>query len=61
MIDGDIKQADSRLFKNKNGIELMLNLSNDDSPYNKIFSAVKLIKTERSFAAGASEYLDEIG
>lgn len=59
IFDGDQKQADSRLFKNKNGIELLLKLSNSEK-YSKIFSAIKLQKTERSFAASAADYLDEL-
>ena len=59
IFDGDQKQTDSRLFKNKNGIELLLKLSNSEK-YSKIFSAIKLQKTERSFAASAADYLDEL-
>jgi predicted ribonuclease YlaK len=58
--DGDQAQTDKALFKEKNGLILVSKLS--DSPeYSKIFSSVKLAKTERSFAAGAADYLDEIG
>ena len=58
-IDGDISQTDSQLFKNKNGIQLLLKLS--ESPvYSKIFSTVRLLKTERSLAASAADYLEEI-
>ena len=58
-IDGDISQTDSQIFKNKNGIQLLLKLS--ESPiYSKIFSTVKLLKTERSLAASAADYLEEI-
>lgn len=57
--DGDIKQADSQLFKDKNGLKLLLNLRN--SPiYNKMFATVKLITTERSVTAQAAQYLDTI-
>lgn len=57
--DGDIKQADSNLFKNKNGLKLLLNLSK--SPiYSKIFGAVRLTSIERSFTANAADYLDNI-
>ena len=59
VFDGDVCQADSQLFKDKNGLNLLLKLS--DSPiYNKIFSAVKLVKTERSLTACAADYLDDI-
>lgn len=55
--DGDYKQADSHIFRNKNGLKLLMNLKN--SPiFSNIFAAVKLIKTERSFTAQASDYLD---
>ena len=58
--DGDQAQTDKALFKEKNGLILVSKLS--DSPeYSKIFSSVRLAKTERSFAAGAADYLDEIG
>lgn len=56
--DGDIKQADSQLFRNKSGLKLLLNLRK--SPiYSKIFSTVKLITTERSKTAQAAQFLDE--
>lgn len=57
--DGDMRQADSQLFKNKNGLKLLLNLRN--SPiYSKIFATVKLKNIERSLTARASDYLDKI-
>ena len=57
--DGDIKQSDSQLFRNKNGLKLLLNLRK--SPiYSKMFATVKLITTERSRTAQASQYLDNI-
>ena len=57
--DGDVRQADTNLFKNKNGLKLLLNLRN--SPiYSKIFSTVKLKNIERSLTARASDYLDKI-
>lgn len=57
--DGDYKQTDSQIFRNKNGLKLLLNLRK--SPYfSKIFGTVKLTKTERSFTAQAADYLDEI-
>lgn len=57
--DGDIHQADSNLFKNKNGLKLLLNLSKS-SIYSKIFGAVRLTTIERSLTANAAEYLDNI-
>lgn len=57
--DGDIKQADSQIFRNKNGLRLLLNLRR--SPiYSKIFATVKLKTTERSLTAQAAQYLDEV-
>jgi phosphate starvation-inducible PhoH-like protein len=57
--DGDLKQADSAIFRNKNGLKLLLNLRK--SPvYSKIFATVKLITTERSLTAQASSFLDDL-
>lgn len=57
--DGDIKQSDSQLFRNKNGLKLLLNLRK--SPiYSKMFATVKLITTERSKTAQAAQFLDDI-
>lgn len=57
--DGDIKQADSQLFRNKNGLKLLLNLRK--SPvYAKRFATVKLQTTERSETARAADFLDDI-
>lgn len=57
--DGDIKQADSQLFRNKNGLKLLLNLRK--SPiYCYKFATVNLLKTERSATAEAAQYLDNI-
>lgn len=57
--DGDIKQTDNHLFKEKSGLKLLLNLA--DSPdFSKIFGFVTLNTIERSFTARASDFLDEI-
>lgn len=57
--DGDFKQADSAIFRNKNGLKLLLNLRK--SPiYSKIFATVKLVTIERSLTAQASSYLDDL-
>lgn len=57
--DGDIKQADSQLFRNKNGLKLLLNLRK--SPvYSQRFATVKLNTTERSITVQAAQYLDDI-
>lgn len=56
--DGDIKQADSHIFRNKNGLKLLQKLK--DSPiFSKIFGTVKLVTIERSLTAQASAYLDD--
>lgn len=57
--DGDIKQTDNQLFKDKNGLKLLLNLRK--SPiYSRMFATVKLVTTERSITAQAAGYLDAI-
>lgn len=57
--DGDIKQADSQLFRNKNGLKLLLNLRK--SPiYSKMFATVQMVTIERSRTAQAADYLDQI-
>lgn len=58
MFDGDIKQTDNTVFKNKNGLKLLLNLRYSPQ-FSKIFSTVKLLKTERSETAEAAAFLDE--
>lgn len=56
--DGDIKQADNHVFRNKNGLKIIPKLK--DSPiFGKIFGAVKLTSIERSLTAQASAYLDD--
>ena len=56
--DGDLKQADSAVFRNRNGLQLLLNLRK--SPiYSKIFATVQMKLTERSLTAQAASYLDE--
>lgn len=57
--DGDLKQADSAIFRNKNGLKLLLNLRNSPE-YSKLFATVKLRIIERSQTAQASSYLDSI-
>lgn len=57
--DGDFKQADSAIFRNKNGLKLLLQLRK--SPiYSKIFATVKMNTIERSLTAQASAYLDSL-
>ncbi len=57
--DGDIKQTDNSMFKNKNGLQLLLHLA-DSKEFAKIFGVTTLTTIERSFTARASEYLDNI-
>ena len=57
--DGDIKQVDNYVFKNKNGLKLLLNLA-DSEKFSKIFGVVTLDTIERSLVAQASDYLDNI-
>ena len=57
--DGDLKQPDSEIFKNKSGLKLLLQLS--ESPeFSKIFSTVRLQSGERSITARAADYLDNL-
>ena len=57
--DGDTQQADTALFKDKNGLRLLTKLSNSER-FSKIFGAVKLRKVERSLAACAADYLEDL-
>lgn len=56
--DGDLKQADSQLFRNKSGLKLLLTLRKSPT-FNKMFSTVKLKAIERSKTAQAARFLDE--
>lgn len=57
--DGDIKQADSNIFRQKSGLKLLtkLRFSKD---YSDLFAAVRLEQIERSRTAQAAGYLDEL-
>lgn len=57
--DGDIKQSDSFVFKNKSGLKLLLYLS-QSKDYAPIFGTVNLRSIERSKTAQASEYLENL-
>lgn len=57
--DGDIPQADSAIFKDRNGLKLLLQLHNSDI-YSRIFSTVHLVTIERSIVAAAADYLDKL-
>lgn len=59
IFDGDQKQTDSSLFKNKNGLKLLSRLT-ENHRFAKIFGKVKLVKVERSFTAQAADYLDNL-
>ena len=52
-------KTDSSVFKNKNGLKLLTQLSKSQT-FADIFAAVKLITIERSKTANAASYLDEI-
>ena len=57
--DGDVKQSDSHVFKNKSGLKLLLHLSKSPE-YAEIFGTVKLNSIERSKTAQASAYLEQL-
>ena len=57
--DGDIKQSDSSIFRNKNGLKLLPFLA-DSNEFAKIFGMVKLKTIERSKTAQASAYLEQL-
>jgi hypothetical protein len=54
-----VKQSDSHVFKNKNGLKLLLHLSKSPE-YAEIFGTVKLNSIERSKTAQASAYLEQL-
>jgi len=57
--DGDIKQADSDIFRDQSGLRLLTKLK-DSNKFAPIFGMVKLNTIERSLTAQASAYLDEL-
>lgn len=57
--DGDYRQADNFLFKEKSGL-LHLSKLSDSSVFSQIFGSIKLLKVERSLTAQAADYLEEI-
>ena len=59
LFDGDMKQADSTIFRNKNGLKLLSQLSKS-ATFADIFAMVKLITIERSKTANAASFLDEL-
>lgn len=59
IFDGDEKQTDSAIFKNKSGLKLLSRLK-DSEQFAPIFGMVKLHKVERSLTAQAADYLDTL-
>lgn len=56
--DGDIDQADSAIFKDRNGLKLLLNLHKTEMA--NLFGTVFLTKIERSKTAELANTLDEL-
>lgn len=59
IFDGDIKQADSAIFRQRSGLKLLTKLRFSED-YSNIFSAVRLEQIERSKTAQAAGYLDNL-
>jgi hypothetical protein len=57
--DGDVKQADNDIFRDRSGLTLLTSLKNSPK-FSRIFGVVKLDSIERSLTAQASTYLDSI-
>ena len=57
--DGDVKQTDAKVFRDKNGLKLLTKLK-DSKKYSDLFSIVRLESIERSRTAQAAQYLDEV-
>ena len=57
--DGDVKQTDAKVFRDKNGLKLLTKLK-DSKKYSDLFSMVRLESIERSRTAQATQYLDEV-
>ena len=57
--DGDVKQTDAKVFRDKNGLKLLTKLK-DSKKYSDLFSMVRLESIERSRTAQAAQYLDEV-
>ena len=57
--DGDIKQTDAKVFREKSGLKLLMKLK-DSKDFSDLFSMIKLESIERSRTAQAAQYLDEI-
>lgn len=57
--DGDVRQSDSYIFREKNGL-VLLNKLKDSADFGKMYGTVRLLQTERSKTAQAAGYLDTI-
>lgn len=57
--DGDIHQADSAIFKDRNGLKLLLHL-HESEKFGPMFAATQFTKIERSAVAAAADFLDNI-
>lgn len=57
--DGDIHQADSAIFKDRNGLKLLLKL-HESKELSHIFATIQLVRIERSEVAAAADYLDKL-
>lgn len=57
--DGDIKQTDAKVFREKSGLKLLMKLK-DSKDFSDLFSMIKLESIERSRTAQAAQYLDEV-
>ena len=57
--DGDVKQADNDIFRDRSGLTLLTSLKNSPK-FSRIFGVVRLDSIERSLTAQASTYLDSI-
>lgn len=57
--DGDIKQADANIFRQKSGLKLLTKLR-FSKEFALLFSTVKLEQIERSKTAQAAAFLDEL-
>ena len=59
LFDGDIQQADSAIFKDRNGLQLLLRL-HESKHFAKMFATTTFTKIERSEVAEAADFLDNL-
>lgn len=57
--DGDIHQADSAIFKDRNGLKLLLRL-HESKMFGRMFATTHFTKIERSAVAAAADFLDKV-